>query len=554
MYIMDLLKKSSAVGLDIADRSIEIVELEAGSAGEYTVASAGRVALPEGIVARGRIKNSKRLSDALAAVFSQARPKPIENKTVVFGIPESQLYVQVFDLPLHKKEDRDKLVRKEAETSVPLEVSDLLFSYAVLAETRGGAEILLVAMSKKVLQEWQQFFESAGIAVSHFDAETLATARGLFAERPNAPTCVVDIGAATSTIAIFDKKGLRSSYSVPYAGESITQEIVKELGVGLSEAEEQKVQIGLSQEGGRLFFIIVKALQPIVGAIKQTIDYVKEKTGKEIEGMLLVGGTSKLKGLEGYLKEQVNQPVRIGDPLFLKKKSALEYVEAIGLALRGFDRPQDKYDPFLAVKEPSSFALFGRETSKTDPSVDVKKKKPQKEELSFATPFELEEIRKLRFQKYVLLGVLVAGIIMIVAADRYRNYQETQIAFPFSELLYRYELRAPLQERTETALQKIKAGESATSSEVIAAEGEAGTDTEIKKVMSTVTINETPTGWLNVREGPSTTYDVIAKIYPGETYTLLAKEGEWVKIELAEGKEGWVASRYVTEQNPSYEE
>jgi type IV pilus assembly protein PilM len=548
MYISDILKKNSAVGLDIADRSIEIIELETGSVeGEYNVASAGRIALPEGIVERGRIKNGKRLSDALAALFAQSRPKPIENKTVVFGIPESQLYIQIFDLPVHNKEDRDTLVRKEAETSVPLEADDLLFSYTALAETRSGAEILLVATSKKVLQEWQQFFEGAGITVSHFDAETLAIARGLFMERPTAPTCVVDIGALSTTIAIFDKKGLRSSYSVPYAGESITNEIAKELGISLSEAEDQKVQIGLSRQGERIFFIIVKALQPIVGAIKQTIDYYKQKAGKEIEGVVLMGGTSKLKGLEGYLKEQITQQVRVGDPLFLKKKSLLEYIEAIGLALRGFDRPQDKYDPYLGLKKESSLgSLLERKKIPNAGlflSAEAKKVGEEKsDEISFATPFELEQIKKLQFQKRVLLGVLLAGIMLILGADRYRDWRESKTIPSVSELLLRPELRAPLPP-PDSALEENQAGKAATSSQAI---------TEIKKEILVV-IAETPTGWLNVREGPSTNDTILKKIYPGESYPLLAEEPEWYKIELGEGQEGWIASRYATKKSPSGE-
>lgn len=66
----------------------------------------------------------------------------------------------------------------------------------------------------------------------------------------------------------------------------------------------------------------------------------------------------------------------------------------------------------------------------------------------------------------------------------------------------------------------------------------------VEKVV-TVTITETPTGWLNVREGPAVSYNMIKKINPGESYTFLEEKTGWYKIKLGEEKEGWIASQYA---------
>jgi hypothetical protein len=60
-----------------------------------------------------------------------------------------------------------------------------------------------------------------------------------------------------------------------------------------------------------------------------------------------------------------------------------------------------------------------------------------------------------------------------------------------------------------------------------------------------VRIKETPTGWLRVREGPSTDATELAKVNPGETYSYLGEtESGWHKIEYEEGEEGWVSGVY----------
>lgn len=61
-----------------------------------------------------------------------------------------------------------------------------------------------------------------------------------------------------------------------------------------------------------------------------------------------------------------------------------------------------------------------------------------------------------------------------------------------------------------------------------------------------IKVKETTTGWLRVREEPSTASTELAKIYPGEMYPYLEEEENgWYKIEYEEGKEGWVSGVYV---------
>ena len=46
---------------------------------------------------------------------------------------------------------------------------------------------------------------------------------------------------------------------------------------------------------------------------------------------------------------------------------------------------------------------------------------------------------------------------------------------------------------------------------------------------------------LNLRSGPGTSYAVVGALAQGEAATILTQEGEWYKIRLASGSEGWVA-------------
>ncbi|MBI2414719.1 PEGA domain-containing protein [candidate division WWE3 bacterium] len=62
------------------------------------------------------------------------------------------------------------------------------------------------------------------------------------------------------------------------------------------------------------------------------------------------------------------------------------------------------------------------------------------------------------------------------------------------------------------------------------------------------TINQTGTGWLNVRSTPGLSGEVLAKVNVGEVYNVLEESTGWLKIKVSDTLNGWVSATYVTTQ------
>ncbi len=62
----------------------------------------------------------------------------------------------------------------------------------------------------------------------------------------------------------------------------------------------------------------------------------------------------------------------------------------------------------------------------------------------------------------------------------------------------------------------------------------------------TITILETPVGYLRVRQEASVDSPQIATVNPGEELQLLEEKDDWYKVKLDSGKVGWVSSSYAT--------
>ena len=69
----------------------------------------------------------------------------------------------------------------------------------------------------------------------------------------------------------------------------------------------------------------------------------------------------------------------------------------------------------------------------------------------------------------------------------------------------------------------------------------------VEEVVQKVSILSTPTGFLRVRQEPTTQSVELGQVVPGKEYTLLTTDEKsgWFKIEYEEGKEGWVTNQYA---------
>jgi len=52
---------------------------------------------------------------------------------------------------------------------------------------------------------------------------------------------------------------------------------------------------------------------------------------------------------------------------------------------------------------------------------------------------------------------------------------------------------------------------------------------------------------LGVREGPGANTEIIDVAQSGQAMALLAVEGQWARVRLEDGREGWVLERYLTQ-------
>lgn len=154
----------------------------------------------------------------------------------------------------------------------------------------------------------------------------------LFATYPELPATyfLVDIGASSTTISLVDNHTLFATRSFSWGGDNITNSIITNFNVSESEAERIKILYGLDKrrikfdykvyevEGTDISYsvaalneIIERELNTFVSMLNVGLEQLS--SAYNIDDftsipLLLIGGGSKLKGLNPFLQEKIKNP------------------------------------------------------------------------------------------------------------------------------------------------------------------------------------------------------------------------------------------------------
>ncbi|MCH8244299.1 type IV pilus assembly protein PilM [Patescibacteria group bacterium] len=287
--------------------------------------------------------SSKDIARALLGILEEAK---IETKDAVFSIPDFSSFFTHFELPHMTKEELPEAVRYEARKHVPLPFSEVTFDWQILNKKRFGlpkepVKILMVAVPNELINQYQEIALLAKLRLSTLEAEVFGLIRSSLKNEEES-VVMLDMGAQTTTINVVKKGILQSSRSIDIGGGNFSERIAQSLSISRKEAEEKKMTEGLLSEEQKT--ILSPLIDTVVMEIKRAIQEFK---GKEIQRVVLGGGSSLLLGLKEYLKENLNMEIEFIDPfrsVFYPpvledtiKEMGPSYAVAVGMALRGLE-------------------------------------------------------------------------------------------------------------------------------------------------------------------------------------------------------------------------
>ena len=386
------------VGVDIGTTKICAVVASADATDRIHVRGVG-VASSDGLN-RGVVVNIDKTVEAVRKAIGEAeRAAGIETQSVVVGIAgdhiqsfQSRGVITVAGGEIDR-DDVQRLLEDTKHVAMPADreilhvlpqefivdgqdgVADPIGMSGVRLEANVHIITGLVSAAKNVYR----CIEKAGYAVDDIVLEPLASSHAdLHEDEREVGVVLVDIGGGTTDIAIFEDKTIRHTAVVAVAGNKVTDDLRKGLGILHDQAERLKHEYGVALVdmvtedkeiqipgiGGRpdksigqstLAQIIQPRLEEILEIV--AIEIKRSGYGRHLSaGVVLTGGGALIPGTAELAAEILGLEARVGRPLGLdgglvEEVDDPKYATGVCLVLHGLRTGADGGTSLLAAEE-----------------------------------------------------------------------------------------------------------------------------------------------------------------------------------------------------------
>ncbi len=344
---------ASIFGLDLSDLSIKLVKLEENGK-EDELVSYGTVQLPFGAISDGEIKEKSQVIEAINKLVKISGPKKVKTKKVICSIPETKAFLRIISIPKMSEEEISEAVKWEIEANIPLSLEQVYYDWQIVTESlkieKNKINLLVVAVSRIIIDEIISVIEEAGLDVVGLEIESISQARSLLSQEDcNKTVLIVDIGDRRTSFSIAKEGVLCFTSSIPLSGQSLTDTIARGMSISSKEAEEIKFNYGIGSDfkNDALFQLTKPILENFSQEIEKSADFYLSGLGysKSIDKIIVCGGGANTKGIVPYLSKKLGREIELGNPWsnvnfgkklpLIEKGQAVQYSTAIGLALRG---------------------------------------------------------------------------------------------------------------------------------------------------------------------------------------------------------------------------
>ena len=211
---------------------------------------------------------------------------------------------------------------------------------------------------------------SSGIGIGRFFYSQLGVAHSVLTDyQKKLGVCVLDIGAGTTDISVYQKGSITFSKVLPYSGDYITETIASALDIQSSDAEEIKKKYGcafsdfvndemlnISLENGKKS-ISRKALTELIEnsmskILRHCLNSLEENNllNHIPEGIVITGGTANMEGMVKLGEKLGNINFKIGTPKYNLPEKSDNLIKPENSAILGMTK-------FYALEQDKEFTF-----------------------------------------------------------------------------------------------------------------------------------------------------------------------------------------------------
>jgi type IV pilus assembly protein PilM len=310
------LRDKQIIGLDISTTGIKVMSVDVRKS---SVNCYGAIDLDPAKLKESLEGNNEYLVTSLQTLFKSHLNGSLPSNHVALALPTAKTYSRTITLPSKVEKHLAEAIELEIEQYIPVPASTLSLDYAVIEKDKKQLTVLLSAIPRAIVDKAVDAIKQVGLNVLLVESEMSSAARLLQQNEDGAlPTVIVDIGPATTDIAILDRGFIRVTSGLTVGGNTFTINIAKRMEVTLENAYQLKVLNGLNAgpRQAKIRSAVEGTLAQIATETKKVIRYYQERIndGRKLEQLLVIGSGSNMPGIGEFFTNELFMPARVANP------------------------------------------------------------------------------------------------------------------------------------------------------------------------------------------------------------------------------------------------
>jgi len=332
------LSNKSSFGIDIGTQTIKISEVrKRGQSISIVNYSIWNDDLEE-IIQDKQGKHSLSVEQIVKIIQVMTNSAQMTIQEAYVAIPAYLSFSATLSFPVMTEEELIKAVPLEAKQYIPVPLDSVQIDWMNLglSADKSKLNVLLIAIPNKVISRYIGVSEALNITIKGFELDTFSLLRSM--HLPFKHTCIIDMGARTSTISIVNpNKQLQIMQSFDLGGNHLTNAIASLKNISANEAEILKKKNGLTGQDQEVAKIIASILRDFISnELLRLINQYMEQTNMLVEEIVLVGGLSKMLGIKEYIKNCIDS----SDARLIKLQLSVA-IPHKNLGIKGVSKPED---------------------------------------------------------------------------------------------------------------------------------------------------------------------------------------------------------------------
>ncbi len=189
----------------------------------------------------------------------------------------------------------------------------------------------IVTAASPNLRNLDMALEKAEVYPTHHTVSGLAAAEAVLTrQQKEAGTALIDIGAGTTNLIVFEDGEVQHVAVLPIGGQHITNDLAIGLKTDIDVAEQVKIQHADLHSQPKKMNAMVKVgdkaynfqFEQISLVIESRVEELLEYVEKELHkikrnrklpgGIVITGGTAKISGIDEFTRDKLELPARVG--------------------------------------------------------------------------------------------------------------------------------------------------------------------------------------------------------------------------------------------------